>query len=316
MNVAEASYKVGQALKKIEAGKELSDVIKVLQEKTSPEAWNNFSKLVISNGREGLSHYYGIPNAYYLLEANKENQKVDVLKKEIEEILSIPEFKRLVELGLDFGNAIEELHKELLTPTIPKNFAGTVAKPKLKRKIQDLHVSVQRTSIIKYVFENFGKNDKALEMISDYDSKRSKYPFTKENRLLIQQLASNSEEVNLFFSQELFSSVFEFMKRLIFETHLGIIIELEDTNITSQAVKSIHKFSAITLNTPNPILMNQGFTFRMIRQGEENFGFLKGKQFSFNSDEWNCRLTGYLYPQDDKGLFDKMITKGMQRIQL
>lgn len=304
MNIAEASYKVGQALNKIDAGKELLDVIKVTHEKTSPEAWHNFSKLVISNAREGFGHYYGIPNAFYLLEANKENQKIDILKREIEEILSIPEYKRLVELGIYFGNAIEELHKEILTPTTPKNFAGDVAKPKLKRKIQDLHVSVQRTAIVKYIFTHFAKNKKSMQIFSEYDSKRSKYPFTKENRLLIQQLSSNSEEVKLLYFNELFSSVFDFMKRLIFETHLGLIIELNETDITSEVIKSINKFGAIRINTPNPLLMNQGFTFKIVGQGEEKFGLFNKKQFSFSQDNWNSKLNGYLYPPDDKGLFD------------
>lgn len=303
MNIAETSYMVGMALKKIDKGKELLEVIDILKEKTSSSAWQNFSKLVISNANEGFGHYYGIPNAYYLLEANKENQRLDVLKKEIDEILSIPEYKRLVELGIYFGNAIEELHKDLITPTIPKKFAGTAAKPKLKRKIQDLHVSVQRTNIVKFIFANFtpGKNTKKI--FSEYDSKRSQYPFVKENRMLIQHLSNSNEEVKLLFFNELFSSVFDFMKKIIFESHLGLIMELNESEIISQ-VKSLNKFGVIKVKTSNPIFFNQGFTFRLIGEGEEKFGFFNKKNYTFSQKYEGFKFNGYLYPQDDKGLFD------------
>lgn len=304
MNIAEASYRVGQALKKIDEGKEMLDLLKVIQDKTSPEAWHNFFKLVITNARNGLGHYYGIANAYYLLEANKEDQMSVVIKKEIEEILSIPEYKKLVELGIYFGNAIEELNKEIITPATPKNFAGTVAKPKLKRKIQDLHVSVQRTSIVKYIFTNLATNQKSMDIFSKYDLKRSSYPFTKENRILIQRLSKNNEELNLLYSSELFSTVIDYMKRLIFETHLGIIIELDESDITSKEVKTIDKFDVIRIKCTNPLLLNEGFTFKIVEPGVERFGLFTNKRFSFSQENWNCKLSGYIYPQDDKGLFD------------
>lgn len=303
MNIAETSYRVGKALKKIDAGKELLEVIKVTKEKTSPDAWHNFSRLVISNAREGFGHYFGIPNAYYLLEANKDNQKVDVLKREIEEILSISEYKRLVELGIYFGKALEELQKEVIAPTTPKSFAGTVAKPKLKRKIQDLHVSVQRTDIIKYIFTNFANKPHLMKIFSEYDSKRKKYPFVKENRILIQELSSSDEEVKVLFLNELFSSVFDFMKRLIFESHLDLIIELNETDITSQTIKSISKFSIIRIDTPNPLLLNEGFTFKLAGKEGEKFGYFNDKQFSYSQEDFNCKMGGYVYPQNDKGLF-------------
>src|SRR5699024_347419 len=162
---------------------------------------------------------------------------------------SISEYKRLVELGVYFGDAIEKLHKEIITPAIPKNFAGTVAKPKLKRKIQDLHVSVQRTSIVKYIFTNLAKKQKSMNIFSEYDSKRSRYPFNKENRKLIQQMSKNDVELNLLYFNELFSSVFDFAKRVIFEAHLGVMIEMNESDITSQTVKAIDKFGAIRINT-------------------------------------------------------------------
>lgn len=304
MNIAEASYRVGRALEKIDTGKELLDVMKVTQEKTTPEAWQNFSKLVITNARNGLGHYYGIANAYYLLESNKENQKFEFLKKEIEEILSISEYKRLVELGIYFGKAIEELHKGMITPATPKNFAGIVAKPKLKRKIQDLHVSVQRTSIVKYIFTKLAKNQKPIKIISEYDSKRSKYPYTKENRMLIQKLSKNDKELNLLYFNELFSSVFDFMKRVIFEAHLGLMIELDESDITSQTIKTIDKFGVIRINTTNPLLMKKGYVFRIVGSEAERYGLFTKKQFSFSQEEGNCKLCGYFYPQDDKGLFE------------
>jgi len=304
MNIAETSYMVGKALKKNDKGKELLEVIKILKEKTSSSAWHNFSKLVISNANEGFGHYYGIPNAYYLLEANKENQREDVLKNEIDEILSIHEYKKLVELGIYFGDAIEEMQKDVITPKTPKNFAGTVAKPKLKRKIQDLHVSVQRTNIIKFIYLNYDQSRDAVNIFSEYDSRRSKYPFVKENRLFIEQLSNGNEEVNSLFFHELLSSVFDFIKKMIFESHLDLTIELNQTEITSQVIKNINKFAAIKVNTPNPLLINQGFTFRLIGEGEEKFGFFNKKQFSFGQEDLSCKLSGYLYPQDDKGLFD------------
>lgn len=304
MNIADSAYRVGQALKKVDAGKELFEVIKVTQNKTSPEAWHNFSKLVISNAKGGFGHYYGIPNTYYLLEANKENQKIGMLKKEIEEILSISEYKRLVELGIYFGDALEKLHQEIITPVTPKNFAGTVAKPKLKRKIQDLHVSVHRTGILKYILTNLATNQKTMDIFSEYDSKRSSYPFTKKNRILIQQLSKKRDELELLYFSELFSSVFDFMKRIIFETHLELIIELNEHDITSQVVKTIDKIDLIRVNTPNPLLLNKGYTFKISESGAERFGLFNKKQFSFSQENWNCKLSGYLYMQDDKGIFE------------
>jgi hypothetical protein len=307
MNIAEASYRVGQAIRRIDQGKQLVDLFNKAKDITSQDAWSNFYKLLISGGRQGIKHYYSIPNTYYLLEANKENEELlEPLKDEITEILSIEEYKQLCDLGIYFGNAIEELLKDMFKPLIPKNFAGTVAKPKLKRSIQDLYVAFQRTEIVKYLLREYEKRQDFIDLISTYDSKRKDYPFSKENRIQIKEIANNVEQTSLLFLNEAINSIFSFMKQIIFESHMGLITELSHDDVRLKRVKSVNKLDIFKIDTHNPYILNQGNILKITSPTNTEYGLIYERRISFTQyNGMNCRLTGYLYPTDDQGLFTK-----------
>lgn len=306
MNIAEASYRVGQAIRRIDQGKQLIDLFNKAKDITSQDAWSNFYKLLISGGRQGIKHYYSIPNTYYLLEANKENEELlEPLKDEITEILSIEEYKQLCDLGIYFGNAIEELLKDMFKPLIPKNFAGTVAKPKLKRSIQDLYVAVQRTEIVKYVLQEFNNKQEFIELISIYESRRNELPFSKKNRIQIKELSNdNGEQTSLLFFYEAMNSILSFIKQVIFESHLGLITELSHDDITLKRVKSVNKLDIFKIDTQNPYIFNRGNILKISSPTNIIYGLICKSRISFTQyNGMNCRLTGYLYPTNDQGLF-------------
>jgi hypothetical protein len=305
MNIADASFRVGQIIKKIDEGKRLFELLDRAKEVTSEDAWSNFYKLLISGGMQGIKHYYSFPNTYYLLEGNKDNEKlVGVLKNEITEILSINEYKSLCELGIFFGNAIEELIKDMLNPLTPQNFAGNKAKPKLKRSIQDLHVAVQRTEIAKSILQKYVKNQNFMELSSNYDSKRIDYPFSKKNRMLIKQITKDEEQRSLLLFNEALNSILYFMKQIIFETHLDLLTVLSHNDISLKKVKRLNKFKLFIINTTNPEVFNRGNILMINSPTNTEYGIILSRNLTFNHDGFICKLKGYLYTDNDEGIFN------------
>lgn len=299
MNIAETAFRVGIQLRKYEKGLHLIELYDKVKSKTSNEAWNLFTRYFRISG---IINYFSIPYAYNFIKRNKDNEKVTkYFKKEIDEILSIEEFKELCSLSEFFGNALDKLILDIISPTVPNSFAGIVAKPKLKRAIQDLHVAIQRTGFLPSAAKIYQKRYKVLSI---FDQQRKKFPFTKENRDFIYELSKNEEEKEALFYNESMNSLIEFIKELIFEAHLGIFESIEYKLIKKEITKTFNKLILFKYHFVDNYFNNtEGCLIQINNRNKYSYGLVLNKYSQFNSDRFKTKYRGILYPEKDTNIF-------------
>lgn len=301
MNIAEAAYRVGIQFRKYDKGQYMLELYEKVKTKTSNEAWNLFSG---SYRRSGIINYFSIPYAYHLIESNKDIEEVPkYLRKEIEEIVSIEEYKELCSLAEFFGQALDKLIIDILSPTVPKSFAGTVAKPKLKRAIQDLHVTTQRTSFLHLAAKIHQNNYKDS---STFERKREKFPFTKKNRKIIHELSKNENQKETLYFYESMDSLIQFIKELIFEAHLGIIESIDYGLIKKEITKPFNNLKIFKFHFVDNYFDNntEGCLIQINNQNQSIYGLIQSKNTSFNKENVKTIYRGIMYPEKDTSVFN------------
>ncbi|MED2981299.1 hypothetical protein P4311_07590 [Bacillus thuringiensis] len=307
MNVAEAAHRVGEALKKTDKGRELTDLINKLVKTVSSEVWDSFHKLYVSGGKRGLIHYYSLTQAYSIIEGHKDNEELpSFLKGHVESILSINDFQQLADLGNYFGKAIDELILNVMGPMVPKEFAGETAKPKLKRAIQDLHVSFQRTGLLRYMMTNVKDKQEKLSIItSSYNARREPFSLTKANRRLIRELSDNRDDRKILLFYEIFGGMLDFIKQLIFETHINEIVCLERDTLIKEKIVHLHGIDLFMNKNYDVSILGRGHIILIKERNQYRFGLMKERSFSFNRERGGIvSIKGYLYPEDDNKIFE------------
>lgn len=301
MNIAEVAFRVGVQLRKHDKGLHLIELYDKVKLKTSNEAWNIFKG---SYRRSGIINYYSFPYAYNLIESNKDNEEVsNYLKTEIDEILSIQEYRELCSVSEFFGKALDKLILDILSPTVPKSFAGTVAKPKLKRAIQDLHVATQRTGVLPSVAKI---HQKRYTVPTIFEQQRERFPFTKNNRDLIYELSKNEEEKEALFFYESMNSLIEFIKELIFEAHLGIIESIEYGLIKKEITKPFNKLNLFKFHFADNYFDNtEGCLIQIKNRNQYSYGLVQSSSSHFDSEKVITEYRGILYPEKDANIFNE-----------
>ncbi|HGH7176821.1 TPA: hypothetical protein ACJMKJ_004448 [Bacillus wiedmannii] len=304
MNVAEISYKIGKIIQKTEEGQRLLDLMAIIKSKVSNEAWDQFQKLYSSTPKQGLIHYYSINYVYELYKHQQNNEELmPFMRDQLNEMLSVNEFKEASDLALYFAKSVDTLIEDIYLSKMPKNFGGKTTKSKLKRAMQDLYVAVQRTNYSQFVFNNYKKEEMGefLFLSSEYEKKKSPYPFSKVNRELIGQLIKNEKEKMFLWYNEFFLSIQTFIRQLIFEAHLNLVFELKQEELITNRVRRINKLELFKNKINDFPLGNKGSTIRITDNTQQRFGIINVTVWSLMSA--SCEIEGFLYPKVDKELF-------------
>ncbi|WP_182813569.1 hypothetical protein [Bacillus sp. ME78] len=306
MNVAEISYKLGKVIQKTEEGKKLQDLMRILEDKVSNETWSDFQNLYTKTPKQGLLHYYSLNYVYELFKYQQSNENLQpYMKQIINEMLSINEFKEASDLSLYFAKSVDKMLGEIYKSEIPKQFGDKIAKPKLKRVIQDLHVSIQRTNYAQFIFKHYKKTEqeKLLKLCSDYEKEKNPYPYSKENREVIGKLATNDKERMFLWYNESIFSIQAFIKQIIFESHFNLIFELKQEDVIANHVKEINSLELFRSKTNQPAYLKRGAIIRFTAATQQRFGLINRSVCHLL--EGVCQIEGFLYPEKDKELFIK-----------
>lgn len=304
MNIVEASYRVGLALKKSREGKELLSLYKEAQNSVPSQIWRDFEKV---GQKKWGKHFFTYLNGLAIFEANREQDNLpSLLKEEIEKVLSSNKIKIFSNRCEKFGIALEEVAKSVFSPTILKTFANIDTPPKLVRALQDLGIFCQRTGLFKFFLQNY-KSREFMEKMNEYGEKRedlNSIPYSHKIRKLIRDIANEKTTVESIYVMEAFSTVLDTLKQVIFESYLDLILNLnsEDIKIFRERKRNKLALFSIELNEHMLDIMNWNGSIISFNQNNKTcFALVNRRKLSWmNQDSTlKIRMSGIMYPNDD-----------------
>lgn len=298
MNIADASTKLGLALKVSTEGEELYRSYDDAKNSISPESWDLFEK-----ANKSLLNYYGYNYAYQIINANKNVPAY--LMSQITEILESEKIKKLVGKSLELANSIDKTIISLFEPVIPKKIEGIYTNPKMRRTLRDLYICIQNTGITKAIFK-YGTQQEFQQLSSIYDERRRSldtYPFSKKARKLIKELQKENYNLEWLYFLETFISILEVIKQIVFEAHMGFIINLSEDEVIKCKVKKIGNLMIADLNllpTRLDVMNHSGKICEFIYDNKKYEMLITAWKFSFSKDkDAKLRMKGMVYPIND-----------------
>jgi hypothetical protein len=300
MNIADASIKLGLALKLSNEGKELYQSYYDAKNSISHESWDIFEKV-----NKSLRNYYGYNYAYQIIEANNNKGIPEYLVNQITEILGSEKIKKLSEKSLEFANSIDKTIINLFGLIIPKKFENIYTTPKMRRTLRDLYVCIQNTGITKVILK-YGTKPEFQELISIYEESRRSldtYPFGKKARKLITELHKENYNIEWLYFIETFISINEIIKQIIFEAHMGFIINLSEDEVLNCKVIKRGSLMIADLNLlPSrfDVMNYPGKVCEFIHDNKKYKMLITSKRFSFGTDkDAKLKIKGMGYPIND-----------------
>ncbi|WP_046180569.1 hypothetical protein [Domibacillus tundrae] len=303
MNVPENAYKVGKLIKKTDDGKRQLDLITILKNELSEEAYKQFFDLLNSYKHVGFGkHFFSILIAYDLLEHNKDNP---YFKKIVKEITSNEHMKELLDVSKKLGEELEYTLLQLLKSDIIKYF-GTSKNPiaKLKRGLQDLQVQIQRTGFIEWCFLNINQQKPFL---NEYEKKRNDIPFDKENKKLIKQIAKSEGEEKLLEQHEVTINMMNYFKQLIFDAHIDSLREYNVESFDKYRKVDLNNLTHIAFKSSDIGPFQDSFLIKVRDENITRYGLIKSTNINFTNqgDYFDCtaRVKAWLFPVNDTNYF-------------
>ncbi|QXE18699.1 hypothetical protein [Clostridium sp. 001] len=299
MNVAQECYRTGKMLNKAEEGKKLFEIFKKVDSYVSKEAWDTFNQM-----RPPMKNYYSFPSALEVIRFNNDNQQLPgALKSQVKEIINCNQIKEFCDLCIQMGNALDDVTNKLFQLSIPNSFSNINTPPKLKRALTDLYISFQKTGITKTVFSYY-RNINFMETLEEYEKERTKLnsiPFSREHRKLIKKLkCSKCDEKSLYF-MEIFISIVEVIKQIIFESHLGLILDINEKDIIKYKANGKNRIISYIIDL-KPEMLNiinwRGSIITFNITGKQQFGLVNKRKLAFGINT-KLNVGGILYPNDD-----------------
>jgi hypothetical protein len=309
MNIAEASYRVGMALRKSKHGNELVEFYREIEKSISVDSWDLFHQK-----RAVMMHYFAFPNSFAIINGNYQRDDLpEYIHKMLEELVNNSIVREFCDKCVSFGREMEQTLLSILVPNkIPRSFGNFETQAPLRRAIQDLHVTMQRSGITQKMLLYVDKYGGLNKKMSDFESKidKSHIPFHKVRRTLINELSSSGNDYRMLVLMDSFVSTMQVIRQIICETHLGMISELgvdESTYYRYRVCDMIIPFRLHLNNSPK-FMSNYG-TFAHIREGaKDNFALITKINIRFGRDVpegIRTKIVGYLYPENDVNILNK-----------
>jgi len=283
MNIYQEAYNLGNALRNSDAGKSILDMYNKVRFCTSEDSFNNLHDL-----GQCLMHYYLFPISLEILKINKDNKEIpDFMRNEFCKIINTPEIELFCKESELFGKKLDEAYKNFFSQGIPKKFTEDIKDPETVRAMINLNAACIRSGLVQKIIYYNKKEPNFNDLCRDYERERSIIkgtPFDRNVRKLIKQLKNNYDNSILYFC-EFFISVSTLIKEVVFETHLGLISEINREDLISfRTLGNKIKFFKLELPNSEIKIFNQKGIITRLKDGKENFFLLINKRtLSFNS---------------------------------
>lgn len=303
MNVSDAAYRVGQAIKKTTLGREHNDLLNKLKIELSDSAQYQISSILSTKRFVGFgNHFYSYLILNDILEENKDNE---YYKNLVNEILLNANYHNLLKVSKELADELEVTLMNLYKGNDETKFFGTRKEevPKLRRALVDLQRQIQRTGFVEWTLDNLQNQT----LLSEYEIKRDKAPFSKTNYHIRRSMAANKEELVKLNNIEKIIVMMDYIREMIINAHRDNVIELNSNQI--DRVKFITndnvKMGVLVLN--GEMIIKKSFFIKLIDGYKTNYGIAANIDMLFNNREGQGSLTTklkvYLLPENDTNIF-------------
>lgn len=301
MNVIEASYNLGKTVRKLDEGNKLIELYNSLKENTSKDAWHGLNTL-----GPVLPNYYRYPIAKSIVESISINGPIPIgLEKEVNELLGSKELEEYCRVSVDLGGVIEKFAISMFSPQPITSLGSKKMSYKFIRAVEDLNEACQKTRVFRNLLRYMNPETKELPgIVSIYEAKKTSnyYPFHPLNRKLMRDLASNETDIKLLILIEQFSGLLSVIKQTVYETHLDLILELEDNSIKRMLKRDVNRIIPfiIDVNQVSTDIMSwTGNLFKLEQGTDKEYGIVIKRKLQWNSVGEKTLLSGYFYPSND-----------------
>lgn len=285
MNMYQEAYNLGIALRNSGTGKSILDMYNKVRSCTSENSFNDLHDL-----GQCLMHYYLFPISLERLKINKDNKKIpDFMRNEFYKIINTPEIELFCKECELFGKKLDEASKNFFGKEIPKEFANDIKSPEIVRAMLNLNAACMRSGLIQRFMYYNSKVYNFKDIFRDYERERSiikGIPFDKNVRKLIKKLKSNYDS-SILYCCEFFISVLTLIKEIIFESHLGLISEINKGDLISFRILGNNQINFFKIELPGKAIkiFKQNGILTLLSDGKEKFFLLISKRTaSFNRE--------------------------------
>jgi len=285
MNIYQEAYNLGIALRNSDVGKNILDMYNKVRSCTSENSFNDLHNL-----GQRLMHYYLFSISLERLKINKDNKKIpDFMRNEFYKIINTPEIELFCKECELFGKKLEEASKNFFSKEISKEFAGDIKSPEIVRSMLNLNAACIRSGLVQRFMYYNSKVPNFKDIFRDYERERSIIkgtPFGKNVRKLIKKLKSNYDSSILYYC-EFFISVLIIIKEIVFESHLGLISEINREDLISFRILGDNQIKFFKIELPSEeikIFKQNGIITLLSDSKEKIFLLVKKRIVSFNRE--------------------------------
>lgn len=307
MNVSDAAYRTGIALKKSENGRKHKELYDKLCNELSPEAKQHILEILNSFKFVGFGHHF---RSFLILnDILEENRDNEFFKAYIEEVFSKEEYFELLKLSDKIAQELEVTIQNLYKVNEPIKYFGTSQEvvPKLRRALQDLQIQISRSGFQEWVILNNTNQNRILSLTKDYERERESMPFSKKNGLLRIRLATEDGDLEILNKMETIILMMGYVKQIIFNAHLDNIVELNVNQLLKYRLRNIDGIKIGVLKINDEAFFNPSFLIKLHNGYKVNYGIVKNFNSHFqNRGEYfdvQTKISVYLFPENDTNFF-------------
>lgn len=286
MDIYKEAYNLGLALRDSDGGKDILDMYNKVHNSISEESFKELHDLGYH-----LIHYYLFPSSMERLKLNVDNKKIpDFIRDEFYKIINTHEIELFCKECELFGKKLEEASKYFFNQAIPKKFTDDVKDPEIVRAMINLNTACIRSGLVQKLIHYNNKVPNFKDIFRDYERERSiikGIPFDKNVRKLIKKLKNNYDS-SILQCCEFFISVLVLIKEIIFESHLGLISEINREDLINSRILGNEQIKFFKLELPNKAIkiFKQNGVLAMLTNGKEKiFLLIKKRTFSFDKEK-------------------------------
>ena len=304
INSLTATYNFGEELSKTSEGISLWEKYDILKAELSSKTWFFYQKAIDSCA---FSHYFSFEHAYKKIEILY-YEKNETYQECYIELRDCKELKQIIKEASQIGAELDSLILHTLQRVPLKDNEGLLNSYKLYRSWMDLFYQLHSTKMLAFLQEC-----KKLMVSSDnnyhiFSESKNKFPFSKFNRSIINNLAKNDLEKEMLMSFEFFDSIRNLIPQLIFDTHFRRLFKLEKNDVVYYKEKMKNNIRAYLIEISVDEFQSHKGDFIFLFEGNKlkDIGVIKKEKIEYNEIQsgYTLKISGILYPEKD---FDLLI---------
>lgn len=297
------SYHFGNKLSKSVFGQTLLLRYNDIKSKLSPEAWSLYQDAIKTCS---FQHYYSFGLAYKKIESLCSTQE-SYFQESFTELHDCKEVFLLIEESTQLGRDLENSFLQMFSRLPSKSISGNFNSFDLYRAWMNVFYRLHSTKMIPYLHQHKAIIENQQRNVQEFMQSKENYPFSKNNRALIQKLAMKGKDKDIMYSVEFFDGLRNSVLQVIFETHFNRLFKLCKKEIVSYREKQQNKIRVFSTKAFGTEFFKLQGIFILILENNtpQEIGFIKRrvvKNFDMGKKTIS-KIEGLLYPKNDYNLF-------------